>query len=426
MLHKYYISFCKILIFLIPFILLIQIVVSHPHPIYSLTANNTNIKIHSFHAQKVSEDYIKNNLILKDCNLYNLEQDENSLNYLETVVVMKHDCKKPIILKNTLFVDYWKKVPITKYIKGFDTEDKSKTIKSNNSFFSFKLTGNFFYDLILILIFGILSSFFGDLFSFIIPVSIGAKANKNKKFLIYSILIHLGSTYIFTIFSLYFFSSIINKYIWLILIIVGLLFLLENYLKKKHISPYFVSLIPCPATIFVVNIFLKESILLSIIAPLIIIGSEFIILILIKKAFNKIKFRQKYQKIVPYLFILLGIILFIKYVLMVPDLGTENKKLELNKEEIVLNYQNCQFNETNIKEYIMKLEFQLRTTNSCEDIIKYINSHTCTSNASIEIGDNRFFFNLLWHQTKNFSYSYEKESLTHLDCNDEKSNIKIK
>jgi hypothetical protein len=377
-------SFLLLTLFIIPFAF------AHPHPLYSISANDTHIKIHALHSQNIGEDYIKKNLILDGCDIFNVQQDENYLRMIETYVIMEHNCKELIILKNTLFQDYWGKIPVSANTEGF-----GQVSKGNNFF---KLTGNFIIDIILIFFLGLLSSLIGDFIKFILPISIVEKTSKNKNFLYYSIFIHLVSTYIFVFFSLSYLSSQISSHVWLIFIILGVLLLLENYFTKKQFSPYLISAIPCPATIFIVTVFLKDRFLLSLITPLIIIGSELMVLLLIKKF---IRIKKDYSKILPYIFIIFGIIVFVLYQL--PLSSTQ----EINA---------CQFDENTIKDYFMKLELRLRTSQTSEEIISYINSHDCTKNGSVEIGEDRFFFNASWINGKKISYSYEKDQLTHLDC----------
>jgi hypothetical protein len=366
--------------------LLLPIVFAHPHPLYSISANDTHIKIHALHSQRVDESYIKNHLILDNCKIFNVQQDESYLKLIETQVTMEHNCKHLKITKNTLFKDYWKKIPVTANIEGLEY--------NKNEFFKF--TGNIFIDILLIFILGLVSNLMGDFLRFVIPISVAAKVNKDKNFLCKSMILHLTSTYIFVFFSLNYLSSLIASHLWLLFIIVGFLIFLENYITKKNFSPYLITLIPCPATIFIVTVFLKENLFLSIIAPILIIGPEFILMFLIKKF---IKIKKDYSKILPYIFIVIGIIIFIVYQ---PPISQE--------------INTCKFDENTINDYFAKLELQLRISQNCEEIITYINSHDCTNNGSVEIGEDRFFFKTLWINGRKMSYSYEKDQLTHLNC----------
>jgi hypothetical protein len=390
-----------------------QIVFGHPHPMYSISANETNIVIHSLHSQKINEQYVNENLVLNGCDITEVRQDESYLRIMETYITMKHNCGKPEIKKNTLFKDYWKKVPLSVKAEGFQqtsnsTEDK-ESIAMQHSFF--KLTGNFFIDIIMIFLLGIVSLIVGDLFNFILPVSIADKTKINKNFIYYSITIHLISTYVFIFFSLTYLSSFLSSHIWFILLVIGVFLLLENYLKTKHYSPYLIATIPCPATIFIVTVFLKGEFFLATIAPLIVIASEFLILIIIKKY---IKIKKDYSKLLPYLFIILGILLF----------GFYHFSSSFNIESNQLNGAStfdsgrelCQFNEDTLGDYFMNLELTLRTSKTCDEVINYINQHECTDNATINTNEDRFFFNASWINGKKISYSYEKNSLVHLDC----------
>jgi hypothetical protein len=369
--------------------LLIPLVFAHPHPLYSISANDTHIKIHALHSQIIDEEYVKNNLVLDECEIFNVEQDESYLKRIEAYAVMEHDCEELIIKKNTLFQDYWKNIPVSASIEGLKDNQK------NNEFF--KLTGNIFIDILFIFLLGLVSNLMGDFLRFVIPVSIADKANKDKNFLYKSMILHLISTYIFAFFSLNYLSSHIASHLWLLFIIVGFLIMLENYLTKKNISPYLITLIPCPATIFIVTVFLKDNLLLSIIAPILIIGPEFILMFLIKKY---IKIKKDYSKILPFIFIIIGIIIFALYQPMVSSQDNNS----------------CKFDDKTINDYFAKLELQLRTSQTCDEIISYINKHDCTSDGSVEIGQERFFFNALWNNGRKISYSYEKNQLTHLDC----------
>ncbi len=313
---------------------------AHPHPLVSITGYDDQIIIHSLHRQKIDLPYLKENFVLEDCDYEVYLHDPSAYQKMETKIFIYHNCSTLKIKKNTLFEDYWRGIPIIVQIKGFDdsegtnnmekqieehfekniqyycpkcSENSEKAEKKHISTFTLgniRLPENPLLLLPFLFIAGGFFAIIGDFFNLVLPISLSSKNKKNKLIWLKSGIIHIISTYIVLFLSLNIISYYFLKYSGFLVIFVGFTMLLENYLNKKNVSPLLVAVIPCSGALFVSSIIFEVQMALAYAAPLIMgIGELFIL-----KAGSMIPYPQKYLKYAPFLIILSGIFLVVRFV----------------------------------------------------------------------------------------------------------------
>jgi hypothetical protein len=326
---------------LILFLFQIFIVFAHPHPTVFIKANNETLLINALHWQNnINLDYLNSNLVLQDCNITDYYQN-NQLKEYEIYIIANHSCGNNIVLlNNTLFEDFWGVYPMMVNIEGIETKQESNTQviegkygtiylmgydknednnnqntndNSNNIIkeinigkFSIKNTPYILIPTLILL--GIFFSITGEAINFIIPISLASKKNKDNKLWLKSGILHIISTYLFFFLTKNLIVSIISKYSFIILIIVGLFMYLDKKLNKIRIPSQIIALIPCPGAIFVTGYLLNTNIIIAYLTPLLMGIGELITL----KIGNYIPIPKKIIRHIPIIIILCGIYLGFK------------------------------------------------------------------------------------------------------------------
>lgn len=306
-----------VLIFIILSLFNICLCYAHPHPVMEIAGKENEIIIYSLHWQVVDLNYLRTNFILEDCNYNIFMQDPFKYYDMETYIFIYHNCSKLKILNNTLFEDYWGGIPLMITISGFEGypnfEEINNSINETKvenialSIKGFNLPNNPLILFPLLILVGIFFALSGDFFNLFIPISLVSKYNKDKFLWLKAGTIHLLSTYVVVFLALDFIKKFF-RFVWILIIFIGISMILENYLEKKNISPLIIAIIPCSASIFIFSILNNYYPILSYTVPLLMGLGEIITL----KVGNIIPCPKKIVKYVPFLMIICGIIVAIK------------------------------------------------------------------------------------------------------------------
>jgi len=302
-------------------------VYAHPHPAMDITNFNNTISIRALHMQKLTEQYIKDNFILRDCDYKFVE---TYVARLETFITLKHDCNEIILEENTLFRDYWKSTPILINTKGII--EANETTGFIESVRNMKVPSNFIYIIPFLFILGIIFTLSGDFFSYILPISVSSKVKEDNKLWFKAWGIHLISTYFFIIFSLKFLSNYIIKFSGFVIVFIGGLMFLEKYLQRKHLSPYLLALIPCAGSIFVATVIFANNLFYMVLAPLVMNLGDLVLL----KAGSKIPIPKKYVSKIPYFMFAIGFIVILKFSIISGSVGISGMNVLGSDKEFIV------------------------------------------------------------------------------------------
>lgn len=330
---------------------------SHPHPIISIEASENTIIINPLFAKQIDEAYVRKHFVLENCTYHYVDIEDQ---VMELIITIKHDCSYLKIKRNTLLDEYWEDIPLIKTVTGFSEENldliaasaydknklnnymegqlensdstnttanqtinntknivtpKTKTSKSSMSNLGslpFTFSNNPVILAITLFFVGIFFSLVGDFFSMILPLSLGAQYAEDKKLWLKAGIIHITSTYIFFFLSLRFFATKILRYSGVLILLVGVTMLLESYLGRKSKSPLLVACIPCTATLLVGNVLYATKPFFALFTPLLMGMGDMTVL----KVGSSIPFPKKLIKYVPFIIIITGIYLTVKYSLI--------------------------------------------------------------------------------------------------------------
>jgi len=320
----------KIVIFIFCLLILFaNLGYAHPHPTVQITGDSDKIIINALHWQdNVDLEYLNNNFVLDDCEITEFTQNTHLKNY-EIYITAKHSCTHLKLLNNTLFHDFWGPDIMLIDIDGIDTnqesdmeiirgeygtiyligydedelENKPETKSENFTIGNFKFPNKNFILIPLLILLGIIFSVTGEAISFIIPISLMAKKDEDDKLWLKSGIFHIISTYVFFFLAKGIIISLISKYSFIILVILGASMYLEQILQHLKIPSIIIALIPCPGSLFVAGYLLDINPFMAYLAPLLMGIGELITLRIAKY----IPLPKKWIRYTPLAIILIGI-----------------------------------------------------------------------------------------------------------------------
>ncbi len=227
---------------------------------------------------------------------------------LETSITLKHNCGNVSVEENTLFRDYWGATPILISMKGFVDLNQTKETSFLEQIQTMQVPSNPYLVLPFLFVLGIIFTFTGDFFSYILPISIGSKTEGDKNLWLKAWTIHVISTYVFMLLAIKFLSDFLIKSAGYVIILIGGLMLLERYLERRHASQYLLATIPCAGSIFVATMIFSNDTFYRMMTPLVMNLGDLVLL----KIGSKIPFPTKHVNKIPYVMFVLGGIVILK------------------------------------------------------------------------------------------------------------------
>lgn len=370
---------------------------AHPHPVVYIEGNETAIKILALHFQLINLSYLQGRFVLENCMYSSYEQKIIRYPSVEIEIYIPHNCSELRIKNNTLFKDFWKHIPIITHTEGFAGDGEGED--SNLLFTGWLIPiENPLLLIVMLFLFGIFFAFVGDFFNLILPISLSSKYVKDKYLWLKSGIIHIASTYIVLSLSLQIFAKSLISYIGFIIIFVGAIMLLENYLQRKKVSPFIIAAVPCSGSLFVAFMLTKQSIFLVFLAPLFIGLGELVVL----KAGSIIPFPKKYVRVVPFAIMIVGVFLIIT--LWGVPLIYQGSIASAEWTGV-----RCEYAEENIEGFKNRLEEFYSNNQSKEGILRFVEEDPCVTNGSIETSKYKWVVSANW---KSNNVSVQSELLS--------------